>query len=115
MSKKILNTIVVLAGIGCATTAMAATSINTTTVIGAGTFTPSAKVGISAQSTATSYAATACHLSGTFEYGTVGGSATAKDASKIYHKDIPAQAADATVGAPTAVTSATDLPGTGWE
>ena len=117
MNKKILNTIMVLAGIGCASTAMATTTITSSVTIGGGSFTPSSKVGISATASLTSYAAGSCHVSGTNEYGTVGGSGITgsfSDTSKIYYKAIPSQGT-ATVGTPTSQTSATTLQGSGWQ
>lgn len=118
MKKQVLRAFLVLTVLGFAASASATTSITGATTIGsaANTFTPSAKVGISISSSATSYAAAACHVNGTFEYGTIGGtnlSGSFTDTSKIYKKDIPTQSG--TVGAPTAQTSATSLSGTGWE
>lgn len=116
MNKKILNTLMVLAGIGCASTAMATVTITGSVTIGGGSFTPSNKVGLSATASATSYAAGSCHVSGTYEYGTVGGSGITgsfSDTSKIYQKTIPAQTG--TVGAPTSQSSATALQGSNWQ
>jgi hypothetical protein len=96
----------------CAGSGAFAASITTSTVIGNGTFSPSTKVGIAILSAPTSYAATSAHLSGTFQYGTGGGSAYVGDASKILKKAIPSQASY-TVGTPDAPTDATTI-GTGW-
>ena len=92
------------------------TSITTATILGGGKFTPSAKVGLNVTSTSLAYTATSCHVSGTFQYGTVGGSGTASDASKVYQATIPTQTSTATVCAPTAAGStAGTLPtGTTW-
>lgn len=116
MKKQILKAFLILAVASSASTAMATVTINTTVTVGAGnTFSPSTKVGISMTSIATSYAAGSCHLNGTKEYGTVGGSGvtgTYSDPSKIYVKDIPTQATTNTVGVPTTQTTATSLIGT---
>ena len=95
----------VLATVTCA---FATTDITTSTTIGGGTFTPSNKVGIKIISTTTSYAGTSAHLSGTFEYGTVGGAGVTGDPSKILKKAWAA-ASGATIGVPTAPASATAL------
>lgn len=115
MSKLIFRSLLILAVVASSTVAMATTTITGATTIGSASnsFTPSSKVGISIISTANSYAAAACHVNGTFEYGTVGGSGTTQDTSKIFSKAIPAQTG--TIGAPTAQTSATELTGTGWQ
>jgi hypothetical protein len=121
MKKQILKAFLVLAVVASASTAMATTSIVSTTMIGAGnTFTPSTKVGISVTAINTSYVAGSCHLNGTKEYGTLGGSnltvaAGKDDTSKIYTKDIPTQATTNTVGVPTPQTSALALQGSGWQ
>lgn len=97
-----------------ATGAFATVSIDTSTTIGGGTFTPSKGVGISIASKATGYAATSCHVNGTFEYGTGGGTTFTGDASKIVQADIPTQTG--TIGTPTTVTSDTELPtGVTWK
>ena len=118
MKKQILKAFLVLAVVGSASAAMAETTIVGTTMIGAGnTFTPSTKVGISISAVATAYAAGSCHLNGTKEYGTVGGTGitgTYADASKIYTKDIPTQSTTNNVGVPTPQTTATQLQGT-WQ
>ena len=121
MKKQILKAFLVLAVVGSASAAMAETTIVGTTMIGAGnTFTPSTKVGISITAIPTSYVAASCHLNGTKEYGTLGGSnlnvvAGKDDPSKIYSKPIPAQATDAVVGKPSAQTSALQLSTGAWE
>jgi len=118
MKKQILKAFLVLAIVGAATSAMAVTSIVQTITIGAGnTFSPSSKVGLSITAGNTSYTAGSCHLNGTKEFGTVGGSGitgTYNDPSKIYSKVIPEQASTNTVGIPTTQDSATELQGT-WE
>jgi len=116
MTKLILRSFLVISMLASATVAMATTSITGATTIGSASnsFTPSAKVGISISASSTSYAAAACHLSGTFEYGTVGGAGTTQDVSKIYSKAIPSQTSY-TVGTPTSQTSSTALTGTGWQ
>lgn len=118
MKKQIFKAVLVIAVLGFAASASATTSITGITTIGSGanTFTPSAKVGISITSVPTSYVAGSCHVNGTFEYATLGGTGltgTFTDTSKIYKKAIPAQTG--TVGAPTPQTSATELQGSGWE
>jgi hypothetical protein len=92
----------------CSAAAAFAADITTSTTIGNGSFTPSNKVGIKIVSAATSYAATSAHVSGTFEYGTVGGAGVTGDPSKILKKAYT-PASGATVGAPTAPASATAL------
>ena len=86
------------------------TVISSSTTIGGGTFAPSTKVGLSAYSASTSYTVTSAHLSGTFQYGSGGGSAYTGDPTKIMYATIPSQATNATVGAPIPTTSATALP-----
>lgn len=110
MQKFILNSLVALALIVPASAAMATVTISGQTSLGSSSFTPSAKVGISITATASAYAATSCHLNGTYEYGTVGGTGTTQDPSKIYSATIPSQSSTATVGAPDATTTATALP-----
>lgn len=116
--KKIAFKIAFIAAVAmCASTAFAQGSINASTVIGGGSFTPSAKVGISISSGDTSYAAASCHLNGTYEYGTVGGSGltgTFNDASKVYQEAIPS-GQTGSVGTPTAQSSATQLQGSNWQ
>lgn len=93
-------------------------TIDSTTQIGGGSYTPSAKVGISIISAATAYSATSCHVSGKNEYGTSGGTGitgTYADTSKIYKSTIPSQEPNATVCIPTEVTSATELPTASWQ
>jgi hypothetical protein len=97
-----------------ATGALATDSIVTSTTIGGGLFTPSKGVGVSITSSATGYAATSAHLSGTFEYGTGGGTAFTGDASKILQADIPSQSGK-TVGTPDATTVNTGLPSATWK
>jgi hypothetical protein len=104
--------IAILFGLMTATSASAVTSIDASTTIGGGSFTPSSKVGIRIISTATSYAATSAHVSGTYQYGTVGGAGVTGDPSKIVKKAIPAQSG--TVGAPENPASALALTGT-WD
>jgi hypothetical protein len=115
MRKSIYSLVLMFAITAFATSAMAVTTITGQTVLGSGanSFTPSAKVGLKVLSSATSYAATACHLNGTTQYGTVGGSGTTQDASKIYTKPIPTQQSTNTAGVPDDPTSPTDI-GTGW-
>lgn len=97
--------------------AFAATSfaadITGSTTIGGGTYSPSSKVGIKLVSAATSYGASACHVNGTLEYATGGGTAFGGDPTKIVSKAIPTQAATATVCAPSTPT-ATALPSGTW-
>lgn len=99
--------------------AFAAVSINSTTSIGGGPYTPSTKVGISVLSAPTSYAATACHLNGSLQYGTGGGKDYTDDPSKIKSSKIEDQASTNTVGVPKTVSSATALPtptdSNGWQ
>jgi len=110
MRKLIISLTAALVCVAWASVALAVTSITGTVTIGANqSFTPSTKVGISVASTATAYGARSCHLNGTFEYGTVGGTGQTLDASKIYYQNITAQASTNTVCVPTAVTSATDI------
>jgi hypothetical protein len=113
MKKTIFSSVLMLVVLASASAAMASTSITGSTTLGNATnsFTPSAKVGIFISSIATSYAATSCHLNGTYQYGTVGGTGTAADPSKIYTKAIPSQSAY-TIGTPSDTSSTTtDLPG----
>ena len=96
-----------------ASTAFATVTINSSTSIAGGNFTPSSKVGMSVTSSSTSYAVTSCHVSGTFEYGSGGGSTYTGDPSKIMSATIPTQTGS--VGVPTATTVATGLPtGVTW-
>lgn len=118
MKKQILKAFLLLAIAGSASTAMAVTSIVEESTIGNGnTFTPSAKVGIYIISSPLSYAATSCHLNGTMEYGTVGGTNTTQDPSKIYSQAIPTQATTNTWGIPDQPGSAITITGTGtaWQ
>ena len=116
MNKQILKAFILLTIVGFASSAMATATINASTTIGSGnTFTPSAKVGISITSGTLSYAAGSCHVNGTKEYGTVGGTGltgTYSDTSKIYIKDIPTQTSGSTSCVPTSQNSATQLQGT---
>jgi|GEM_PF-3134146 len=92
-----------------------AASITQATTLGLIPYSPSAKVGVSAASANLSYCAASCHVSGSFQYGTCGGSGitgTYNDTAKIYKGTIPTQDANATVCAPTSQTSATSLSGT---
>jgi len=118
MKKQVLKALLVLAVLSFAATASATTTITGATTIGssANSFTPSAKVGISITSISTSYVAGSCHVNGTFEYATLGGTGitgTYTDTSKIYKKDIPSQTGK-TVGTPTSQSSATALQGSDW-
>ena len=70
MRKSILKAVVVLMGVAFASSAFAVTSISDSTVIGGGTFAPSAKVTIKVISTSTAYAATSQHLIGKKQFGT---------------------------------------------
>jgi hypothetical protein len=117
MKKQVLKSFLLLAIVGSASTAMAVTSIVGQVTIGAGnTFTPSAKVGIRIISGPLSYAAQSCHINGTKEYGTTGGTGSAKDVSKIYSKNIPDQASNTTgVGIPGDPADATDLASGTWD
>jgi hypothetical protein len=121
MKKQILKSFLILAVVGSASAASATTSINSTITIGAGnTFTPSTKVGISTSAVPTSYTAASCHLNGTKEYATIGGSnltvnANLDDPSKIYSTDIPVQSTTNTVGVPTGQTDAQKLVGSSWK
>jgi len=93
-----------------ASTSFAAPNITGSTTIGGGTYAPSAKVGVSIKSNATAYAATSAHLSGTYQYGTVGGVVVAPDdPTKIKQATIPSQTG-LTVGTPTDVATAGVLP-----
>ena len=120
MKKTIFSSVLMLVILASASAAMATTLISGQVSLSASgnSFTPSSKVGISLTSLTNSYAATSCHVSGTYEYGTLGGTGltgAASDPSKIYQTTIPTQSATATVGAPDATTSATSLPGSGWQ
>lgn len=119
MKKQILKAFLVLAIAGAASSAMATTSITGQTTIGNGnTFSPSSKVGISITAIPTSYAAGSCHVNGTKEYGTVGGTGitgTNNDPSKIYSENIPTQSSTNTNGVPTSQSSATALQGSSWQ
>jgi len=97
-----------------ATGAFATSSIVSSTTIGGGLFTPSKGVGVSITSIITGYAATSAHLSGTFQYGTGGGTTFTGDASKILQADIPSQASY-TVGTPTPTSVSTALPSATWK
>jgi hypothetical protein len=117
MKKQILKSFVLLAIVGSASTAMAVTSIVGQVTIGSGnTYTPSAKVGIRIISSALSYAASSCHINGTKEFGTTGGTGSAKDVSKVYSRSIPDQASNTTgVGIPSDPADATDLASGTWD
>ena len=110
MKKTIFRSVLMLVVLVSASAAMAATTITGPTTINGSTnsFQPSQKVGLAVSSAATSYAVTSCHLSGSYEYGTVGGANTVASASAIYRKTIPTQSG--TVGTPDAPTTTTDLP-----
>lgn len=113
MKKQVFRSLLILAVLGAASSAMAATTIQGQVTLGEkGSFTPSNKVGLLVSSTALSYAATAVHLTGTRQYGTVAGTGVTGDPSKIYWKDAPTQTG--TIGMPTAPTDATAL-GSGWQ
>ena len=81
MEKRILKAMVVLMSMAFASSAFAATTISNSTVIGGGTFAPSAKVSIKVASTATAYAATSQHTNGKKQFGTNNAD------PKIYFKD----------------------------
>ena len=110
MTKSIIKSIILLSIVASSSVAMATVSIIGATTVGtaSNSFSPSAKVGMSVTSTAIAYTATSAHLSGTFQYGTTGGTGSANDSSKIYNAPIPTQSG--TVGTPTATNSATALP-----
>jgi hypothetical protein len=73
-------------------------------------------VGIGILSTQTAYAATSCHINGSYEYGTVGGTGTTQDPSKIYQAPIKDQTSNTTgVGIPDYPTSATALGTQSWQ
>lgn len=111
---KKINVILAAAAISCAFASTAfAVSITSSTTIGGGTYSPSAKVGINVISAPTSYAATSAHLNGSVQYGTGGGTGYVNDPSKILSKAIPSQAG-LTVGTPSAPTDATTI-GSGWQ
>lgn len=112
MKKQILKSFLVLAIIAAASSAMAATTIQGQVTLGSGSYSPSTKVGLLVSSTAVAYAATAAHLTGTKQYGTVAGSGVTGDPSKIYVKDNITQSGDC--GLPSAPASATSL-GSGWQ
>ena len=98
--------IVLVACLAFSTSAFAATSITDaqTTSIGGSPFTPSTKVTLSVLASTIAYSVSSCHLSGTREYGTVGGSVDlGEDASTIGYKAIPDQSGN-TVCVPTAPT-----------
>ena len=119
MKKQILKAFLVLAVVGASTSAMAAGTLITGIItIGAGnTFSPSTKVGISLISVPTSYSSASCHLNGTKQYATIGGSnlsGSYTDASKIYTADIPSQSSTNTTGVPTSQTDATAITGS-WQ
>lgn len=112
--KKALIVIIAIA-FSMATSVAFAADITSATTLGLTPFSPSAKVGVSATSANLSYCAASCHVSGSFQYGTCGGSGitgTYTDTAKIYKGTIPTQSATATVCAPTAQGSATTLAGT---
>ena len=115
MKKTIFCSVLMLVVLASASGAMAVTTIIGATTLGnaSNSFTPSTKVGISVLSTLTAYAATSCHVNGSYEYGTVGGTGTTQDPSKIYQATIPAQTGS--VGVPDAPTSATALGSQSWQ
>jgi len=116
MKKTIFSSVLLLVVLASASAAMAVVTIEGATTIGSASnsFTPSAKVGLSVTATTIAYAATSCHLNGTLQYGTVGGTGTAKDASKIYSSAIISQTGK-TIGYPQQTDSATDLPTGSWQ
>lgn len=89
MKKSILKVFVVLAALAFTTSVFAATPISSSTVIGGGTFSPSAKVTIKATATDTAYSATSQHLNGKKQFG------TNNQDPKIYFKDAAANGPDA--------------------
>ena len=99
MKKNILKAFLVLASLAFASSAFAV-SISSSTVIGGGTFAPSAKVTIKAIATTTAYAATSQHESGKKQFG------TNNQDPKIYFDD-------AATSGPTAPGSATET-FSGW-
>ena len=111
MKKQIYKVMLILAIVGCSSMAHATKSINGTVTIGGATntFTPSAKVGMSVTATVAAYTATSCHLNGSFQYGTVGGTGTTQDASKIYKAPFPSQSSTL-YGTPTVTDTAITLP-----
>ncbi|MGD0584756.1 MAG: hypothetical protein ABSA86_03130 [Oryzomonas sp.] len=113
MKKTIFSSVLMLVVLVSASAAMAATSITGQTTLGNATnsFTPSTKVGMYVAATQTTYAATSCHVNGTYEYGTVGGSGTVQDPSKIYQGTIKA-GQSGNWGVPDQPTDATQLPAT---
>lgn len=94
-----------------ASTALAG-SITSSTTIGGGTYAPSTKVGVLLVSLPASYGATSCHLNGTIEYGTVGGTGVTGDPTKIMSKPYTS-ATTSGIGIPEAPT-ALALPAGTW-
>jgi hypothetical protein len=89
MKKNILKAFLVLTSLAFASSAFAVTTVSSSTVIGGGTYAPSAKVTIKVISTAGAYAATSQHLTGKKEFG------TNNQDPKIYFKDSVASGPDA--------------------
>ena len=81
MKKNILKAFLVLTSLAFASSAFAAKTISSSTVIGGGTFAPSAKVTIKVTSTVSAYAAASQHSSGKKQFG------TNNQDPKIYFKD----------------------------
>jgi len=91
MMKKALLMVLTMAFVSTSAFALTIKS-DATTSIGGATFAPSTNVTIEAAATKIAYTATSCHLSGSKEYATAGGTVgTSVDASKINAQDIPNQ------------------------
>lgn len=114
--KKILLTLAATALCAAFASTSFGATIYSSTYIGGGVYSPSAKVGINVVSVSTSYAAQSCHLNGNKEYGTGGGTPYTQDTSKILSKTITDQASNTDpVCHPTAPASATALSSGTWE
>jgi len=81
MKKNILKAFLILTSLAFASSAFAVTTISSSTLIGGGTFSPSAKVTIKVIANTNAYAATSQHSNGKKQFG------TNNQDPKIYFKD----------------------------
>jgi hypothetical protein len=101
MKKIIIKLMVTVCCLSFAASAFAVTTIDASTQLGGGTFSPSAKVTIKVIADATAYSVSSQHLNGKKQFAS-----TSTD-PKIYY-------ADAATSGPTAPASATGLPTGTW-
>jgi hypothetical protein len=84
MKSRILTLAALFATLAFASSAFAVTTLDTSTVLGGGTYSPSAKVTIKVIAAQNAYAATSQHLNGKKQFG------TNNQDPKIYFKDAQA-------------------------